>query len=249
MADHVLQLRGLGMTFPGGIEALADVELVVLRGEFLTIVGASGSGKSTLLRLMAGLETPTQGTVERSTDAARQGGTAMVFQDPALMAWASVFDNVWLPLRIAGQSRKTARERIDDVLQTVGLYERRDALPRDLSGGMRMRVSIARALVTQPRLILLDEPFAALDEITRYRLNDVLLELWRQNGLTAVLVTHSVFESAYLSTRIVALTTPPAQVFGEVSISADIPRNTAFRQSAGFLDYARKVSALLEQAG
>ena len=245
----MVSLSGVTKTFEGGVEALGGIDLDVAPGEFLTIIGASGAGKSTILRLMAGLDEPTSGTLTRASRVNSRGGTAMVFQDPALMPWASAFDNVWLPLRLAGISRTDAAERIMHALETVGLADRRDALPRDLSGGMRMRVSIARALVTQPALILLDEPFGALDEITRFRLNDVLLDLWNKQDLTAVLVTHSVFEAAYLSTRVMVLSAPPARIADQLLIPRDIARNQAFRQSAGYLDYARRMSELLGQAG
>ncbi|MCB1479893.1 MAG: ABC transporter ATP-binding protein [Rhodobiaceae bacterium] len=241
----VVSLNNVTKTFPGGVEALGGIDLDVAAGEFLTIIGASGAGKSTILRLMTGLDEPTSGTLTRAAEAARPGGTAMVFQDPALMPWASSFENVRLPLRLAGTPGGEATERIVHALETVGLADRRDALPRDLSGGMRMRVSIARALVTQPKLILLDEPFGALDEITRFRLNDVLLDLWREQGLTIVLVTHSVFEAAYLSTRVTVLSAPPAKIMDEIHVPREIIRNHAFRQSAGYLDYARKMSEML----
>lgn len=248
-AEPVVSLKGVTKTFDGAIQALGGMDLDVAPGEFVTIIGASGAGKSTILRLMAGLDEPTSGALARSPQAAAPGGTAMVFQDPALMPWASAFDNVWLPLRIAGVSRADASERIMAALETVGLAERRGALPGELSGGMRMRVSIARALVTRPALILLDEPFGALDEMNRYRLNDVLLDLWREQGLTAVLVTHSVFEATYLSTRVVILDTAPARVADVIVVPRQITRNTSFRQSTGFLDYARRISQRLGQAG
>ncbi len=245
----VLRARALAKSFADGTQALGDVDLTVREGEFVSLLGASGAGKSTLLRIFAGLETPSAGTLHRADDVTRRGGTAMVFQDAALMPWASVFDNVWLPLRLAGKTRAAAREAVMHTLETVGLEHRADALPRELSGGMKMRVSIARALVTAPRLVLLDEPFAALDEINRFHLNDVLLELWRRERLTVVFVTHSVFEAAFLSTRVAVLSSPPAAIAGELAIPADLPRDEGYRQSAGFLDFARRLSALLAKAG
>lgn len=248
-AADLITLRGVTRVFYGGVRALGGIDLCVGEGEFLTIIGASGTGKTTLLRIMAGLDEPTAGQVRRDPAIARTGGTAMVFQDPALMPWASAFDNVWLPLRIAGASRADAHAQVMAALETVDLAARRDALPAELSGGMRMRVSIARALVTSPRLLLLDEPFAALDELTRFRLNDVLRGLWQRKRLTAVLVTHSVYEAAYLSTRVAVISARHGHISAEMAISGDIERNQAFRESTAYFDYVRRLSTLLGQAG
>ena len=245
----VLDMQTLSKRFADGTQALGGIDLTVREGEFVSLLGASGAGKSTLLRICAGLDSPTGGTLRRTGDVTRPGGTAMVFQDAALMPWASVFENVWLPLRLAGKARAAARDQVMHALDTVGLKERADALPRELSGGMKMRVSIARALITAPRLVLLDEPFAALDEITRFHLNDVLLELWERERLTVLFVTHSVFEAAFLSTRVAVLSAPPARIADEMAIPADLPRDDSYRQSAGFLDYARRLSAMLARAG
>jgi NitT/TauT family transport system ATP-binding protein len=201
----LLALRGVGMRFPNGTRALERFDLEVARGEFLSLLGPSGCGKSTVLRLVAGLAAPTEGEVGRPSGV-RVG---VVFQEPTLMPWASAFDNVRLPLRLAGRSAAEVRDEVMAVLARVGLADFAHAYPRELSGGMRMRVSIARALVTRPGLLLLDEPFAALDEITRGRLDDDLLGLWREHGLTVVFVTHSVYEAVYLSTRVAVLAGGP----------------------------------------
>src|SRR5262245_39806708 len=196
----VVRLESVRKVFGNGVVALADLDLVVGEHEFLSLLGPSGCGKSTALRLIAGLGRPTQGRVLRPTAQAR-GDIGFVFQEPTLMPWATAFDNVWLPLRLEGSSRAPARDDVEAALAMVGLEGCAAAYPRELSGGMRMRVSIARALVTRPKLLLMDEPFAALDEITRQRLNDDLLRLWREQGWTVVFVTHSVYESVYLASR------------------------------------------------
>ncbi|MFN0264722.1 ABC transporter ATP-binding protein [Tepidamorphus sp. 3E244] len=239
-----LRLDDVEVTFDGEVTALKHLDLTVRTGEFLTLLGASGTGKSTILRLMAGLLAPTSGTIERDADISRRGGTAMVFQDAALMDWASVRDNVWLPLRFAGVSRRDATPEIDAALETVGLSNRADALPKELSGGMAMRVSIARALVTRPRLLLLDEPFGALDEMTRFRLNDEILDLWQTRGLTVVLVTHSVFEAAFMSQRVAILSGSPANVSTTIDLP-DVVRDATYRESAEYLNVARKLSQTL----
>src|SRR3954469_20155142 len=178
MAAPLLTLAGVRKRFASGTEALADINLTVAAGEFVSLLGASGCGKSTLLRLIAGLSEPTSGAVQWSGERG-SGRIGFVFQEPTLMPWASVFENVYRPLRLAGRSRDESAPLIADVLGQVGLADFAQAYPRQLSGGMRMRVSIARALVTQPDILLLDEPFAALDELTRFKLNEDLLRVWR----------------------------------------------------------------------
>ncbi len=226
----VLSVRGLCKRYRGGAAVLDGVDLEVRRGEFVSLVGASGCGKSTLLRLLAGLGRPTSGRIEwpgrdvgRGPDAAPElaPDLALVPQEPTLLPWRRVFDNVHLPLRLAGQGRRAAGPQVMAALAAVGLAEVAAAFPRQLSGGMKMRVSIARALVCAPRVLLLDEPFAALDEVTRNRLNDDLLVLWRQRGLTVILVTHSVPEAVHLSTRILVLR--GAAGLHEVTIPAQGP--------------------------
>lgn len=239
-------MNAVGKVFAGGITALADMSLTVAEGEFVSLLGPSGCGKSTALRLIAGLMQPTTGKV------AWQGGKGagdlgVVFQEPTLMPWATVERNVWLPLRLRGDKLEAMRPRIRDALEMVGLGKFAGAYPRELSGGMKMRVSIARALVTQPRLILMDEPFAALDEITRNRMNDDLLALRARLGCTVIFVTHSVFESVYLSDRIVVMAPRPGRVARELTVTAPI-RDEDFRTSAEYAALCRAVSGALSHA-
>ncbi len=245
----MLTLTGIEMRYPGGLAALDRVDLAIRPGSFTSIVGPSGCGKSTLLRLLAGLAEPTAGTIAGRPAITGQpdGAIGLVFQDATLMPWADVFANVYLPLRLAGMSREAARPRIDEALALVGLLDFRAAHPRALSGGMRMRVAIARAIVTRPRLLLMDEPFAALDEITRNRLNDDLLRLWRDGGFTTVFVTHSVFESVYLSTDIAVMTPRPGRIFALHQVAGPAVRGPDFRTSPAYLEACRAVSRGLEQ--
>jgi NitT/TauT family transport system ATP-binding protein len=244
----VVALRRVGKIFGNGVVALDGLDLAVRPGEFLTLLGPSGCGKSTALRIIAGLSEPTRGEVEWSEaaeGAARQIG--FVFQEPTLMPWATVAANVRLPLRLAGMPAD-ARVRVAAALERVGLAGFADAYPRELSGGMKMRASIARALVTEPKLLLMDEPFAALDEITRFRLNGDLLSLWQGLHKTVVFVTHSVFESVFLSSRIVVMTPRPGRVFKELVIPATYPRDERFRTSAEYAGLCRMTSEALAAA-
>jgi NitT/TauT family transport system ATP-binding protein len=230
------------------VMALGPLDLDVGRGEFVSLLGPSGCGKSTALRLIAGLNAPTSGTVRVSNRAG--GGRArhsigFVFQEPTLMPWASVRENVRLPLKLAHAPAAEANTRIDEALAQVGLAEFADAFPRELSGGMKMRVSLARALVTDPEILLMDEPFAALDEITRFRLNNDLLSLWRNLRKTVIFVTHSVFESVYLSQRVIVMTPRPGHINAEFRIDAAEPRGEDFRTSAEYAGYCRAVSNAL----
>ena len=205
--DPLIRLHHVDKRFDSGFQALADVSLAVRGGEFVALLGPSGCGKSTVLRLAAGLDVPTSGTVQSPAVAeAGASDTAFVFQEPTLMPWATVADNVWLPLRLQGQSRTQALPAVQAVLARVGLADFADVHPQQLSGGMKMRASIARALVTRPRVLLMDEPFAALDEFTRHTLQDDLLALWRDTGSTIVFVTHSIYEAAFLARRVVVMT-------------------------------------------
>jgi NitT/TauT family transport system ATP-binding protein len=232
--SELLRLEGVRKTFASGLEALAGVDLAINAGEFVAILGASGCGKSTLLRLIAGLAEPSAGAVRWGDD--RQGGAGIgfVFQEPTLMPWANVFSNVYLPLRLAGRSRVESSARVTDALEQVGLGEFASAYPRELSGGMRMRVSIARALVTQPEILLLDEPFAALDEQTRFKLNEDLLVVWRARRLTVLFVTHSVFESVFLSTRVVVMTARPGRISADLPMRFTVERTAALRTTGEF---------------
>jgi NitT/TauT family transport system ATP-binding protein len=251
-ADPIVTLSGVGKTFDNGTQALEDTDLVVGRGEFLSLLGPSGCGKSTILRLVSGLEDPTEGSLVWHDD---PGGGArghhhvgFVFQEPTLMPWARVFENVWLPLRLKGISKREARDRIMSALEAVGLEEFARSYPRELSGGMKMRVSIARALATEPTVLLMDEPFAALDEITRFRLNDDLLRLQAEKNWTVLFVTHSVFESVYLSTRIAVMKGRPGRVVEEIHIDEPTPRAASFRTSTAYADLARRTSNALHEA-
>ena len=246
----VVTLRGVGKTFASGVVALDGLDLDVRPGEFVSLLGPSGCGKSTALRLIAGLSEPTQGVIEWRRAQGASGerhALGFVFQEPTLMPWATVAANVRLPLKLKGLAA-TAQPRVDAALARVGLAGFAGSYPRELSGGMKMRASIARALVTEPRLLLMDEPFAALDEITRFRLNDDLLALWQSLGKTVVFVTHSVFESVYLSQRVVVMTQRPGRVFTQLAIGAPYPRDERFRTSADYAGYCRKVSEALASA-
>lgn len=243
----VVSLRGVGKTFGTGTLALDGFDLDVRAGEFVSLLGPSGCGKSTALRILAGLSEPSRGSVDWPGGAPERAGIGFVFQEPTLMPWATVFANVWLPLKLAGMGRGEAAPRVREMLERVGLADFADAYPRELSGGMRMRASIARALVTRPRLLLMDEPFAALDEIARFRLNDDLIALWRELDMTVVFVTHSVFESVYLSQRVVAMTPRPGRVFGELAVHAP-NRGRGFRTSADYAALCGQASDLLERA-
>lgn len=247
MSDEILRLSGLSLTYPNGTNALSQVDLAVGEGEFLSLLGPSGCGKSTILRLVAGLMEPTGGTVAWSPPPA-QGGIGFVFQEPTLMPWARIIDNVRLPLDLAGVPRAEADERAADGLSRVGLGDFLRAFPRELSGGMKMRAALARALVTRPRVLLLDEPFAALDEITRLKLNDDLLDLWQRERVTAIFVTHSVFESVYLSGRIAIMGPRPGRVAAEIAIDLPYPRDLSVRTGAAYGALCRAVSARLHQA-
>jgi NitT/TauT family transport system ATP-binding protein len=249
----LLTLAGISKTFANGTTALTDLDLKILPGEFVSILGASGCGKSTLLRLIAGLTTPTSGTIDWPQSIYDAAGNAepaigFVFQEPTLLPWRTVSENVYLPLLLSGVSKRAARDRIDQALAQVGLHGFADSHPRQLSGGMKMRVSIARALVTDPKILLMDEPFAALDEITRSKLNDELLELFARQRLTVIFVTHSVYESVYLSNRIIVMSSRPGRITANVPITMGYPRTEEFRTSPRYNDCCRLVSTSLREA-
>jgi NitT/TauT family transport system ATP-binding protein len=242
----IVSLRDVGKTFDSGTVALDGLNLDVFDGEFVSLLGPSGCGKSTALRIVAGLTAPSQGSVQvADRDAGRIG---FVFQEPTLMPWADVEANAGLPLKLAHRNSAEARIDVAKALALVGLTDFAKAYPRELSGGMKMRVSIARALATEPRLLLMDEPFAALDEITRFKLNNDLLAVWSLLKRTVVFVTHSVFESVYLSQRIVVMTPRPGRVFTEIAIPAPYPRDERFRTSAEYGGFCREVSEALGKA-
>jgi NitT/TauT family transport system ATP-binding protein len=250
-AGLAVSLRGVTKTYDNGVTALGPIDLDVPSGEFVSLLGPSGCGKSTALRLIAGLAAPTSGRVgvsSRTNDEGARSSIGFVFQEPTLMPWTSARENVRLPLRLAHVPTGEANARVDAALTQVGLGEFADAFPRELSGGMKMRVSLARALVTDPDILLLDEPFAALDEITRFRLNDDLLSLWRNLRKTVIFVTHSVFESVYLSQRVIVMTPRPGRLSAEFRIDAPGPRSEDFRTSADYAGYCRTVSKALASA-
>ncbi|MGE0564865.1 MAG: ABC transporter ATP-binding protein [Pseudolabrys sp.] len=243
-----VSLRGIAKTFANGVTALDNFSFDVRDGEFVSLLGPSGCGKSTALRIVAGLTAPSAGDVRVLDDGAAVGKIGFVFQEPTLMPWATVAANVRLPFRLQGESGTDIDSKVAQALEQVGLSGFAEAYPRELSGGMKMRASIARALVTEPRLLLMDEPFAALDEITRFKLNNDLLALWQILRRTVVFVTHSVFESVYLSQRIVVMTPRPGRVFSELVIDAPYPRDERFRTSADYAGYCRLVSEALAEA-
>ncbi len=233
--------------FAGDVVALRGFDLAVDQGDFISLLGPSGCGKSTALRLIAGLIRQTSGSLHWE-GGQHDGDLGIVFQEPTLMPWARVKDNVWLPLRLRGKSYRACRNEIEQALELVGLQDFKNAFPRELSGGMKMRVSIARAMVTRPRLILMDEPFAALDEITRQRMNCDLLAMRESIGCTVIFVTHSVFESVYLSDRIVVMAARPGRVIQELNVKVDGPRTAEFRTSDEFAALSRHASEALQQA-
>jgi len=249
----VVAIAGASKTWRGGTRALEPVDLVVRAGEFMTLLGPSGCGKSTLLNLVAGLAPPTTGSLSwwgGGFDATGGAGRrlAFVFQAPTLMPWARVDANVRLPLDLAGVPRARAAAEVDAALALVGLRDFARHFPRELSGGMQMRASIARALVTAPDLLLMDEPFGALDEFTRQRLDGELAALWMKRDLTIVFVTHSIHEAVFLSTRVVVMGPRPGRLIGEVEIDEPHPRGDAFRLTTRFAAHAQRLSALVAQA-
>ena len=245
-APPLVTLRGVDKVFANRVTALEGLNLDIYRGEFLALLGPSGCGKSTVLRLLAGLAGPTRGVISWSCERPELG---FVFQEPTLTPWSDVFANVWLPLRLAGVSKEKARPRVEEALEQVGLTGFAKAYPRQLSGGMKMRVSIARALVTRPAVLLMDEPFAALDEITRLKLNDDLAALRSSLGATVVFVTHSVFESVYLSDRIVVMAARPGRAVAEIVVeSPTATRSEGFRMHAAYADTCRQTSRALHVA-
>jgi NitT/TauT family transport system ATP-binding protein len=254
--EPIVELAGVEKTYASGAQAVEGFNLKLAEGEFVSLLGPSGCGKSTVLRIIAGLSDPTRGVVRRAWDGkaksnakhAAQQPVACVFQEPTLLPWRNVWENVFLPLQLQGVRRKQAVARIEASLKLVGLESFTHALPSQLSGGMKMRASIARALLTDPTLLLLDEPFAALDEITRNRLNDDLLSIWRQRRWTGLFITHTVFESVYLSTRILVMSPRPGRVVDEIVVDLPAVRSADTRRNPAYLEICRRVSLALEQA-
>ncbi|MEQ1683858.1 MAG: ABC transporter ATP-binding protein [Burkholderiaceae bacterium] len=252
-----IQILSAEKTYPNGTRALQPVDLTIEEGEFVTLLGPSGCGKSTLLKMIAGLLEPSDGRLLLWRNPVAQTGTAgdasgrrlaFVFQSPTLMPWASVQANVRLPLDLAGTPPAEADARVAEALKLVGLHKFTEALPRALSGGMQMRVSIARGLVTQPQLLLMDEPFGALDEITRHKLDADLLALWAAKKLTVVFVTHSIHEAVFLSTRVIMMAARPGRVVEEVTIDEPYPRSQDFMVTPQFARYAKRLQDSLLRA-
>jgi NitT/TauT family transport system ATP-binding protein len=252
-AAAAIEVLSADKTYANGTHALQPVNLSVAEGEFVTLLGPSGCGKSTLLKMIAGLLEPSDGRLllwRKPVSQLAQSGRrlAFVFQSPTLMPWASVKTNVRLPLDLSGVARAEAESRVDSALALVGLSKFAGALPRALSGGMQMRVSIARGLVTDPQLLLMDEPFGALDEITRHKLDAELLELWLAKKLTVVFVTHSIHEAVFLSTRVIMMAARPGRVVDEVLIAEPYPRLPEFMVSPQFSHYAKRLQDSLLRA-
>jgi NitT/TauT family transport system ATP-binding protein len=246
-------MQSVSKVFSSGTTALSGMSLTVESGEFISLLGPSGCGKSTALRIIAGLGDITAGKIDWPSSRINskglpEGDIGFVFQEPTLMPWKTVFGNVYLPLKLRGISKAEARDRIVEALATVGLQDFADAFPRELSGGMKMRVSIARALVTKPKLLLMDEPFAALDEITRQKLNDDVLRLWQTTGITVIFVTHSVFESAYLSNRIVVMKARPGRVHADFPLMTSLERDSHYRTSEQYRQACETASRSLIEA-
>ena len=245
MSPTLLSLSGIAKRFDNGTQAIGRLDLEVADGELVSLVGPSGCGKSTALRIVAGLLTPDAGTVAFPAGKPEIG---FVFQEPTLMPWAGALANVRLPLDLKHVARSEAEERAARALARVGLAGFEKAYPRELSGGMKMRVSIARAMAGEPKLLLMDEPFAALDEMTRQALNDDLLKLKAEDALTVIFVTHSVYESTYLSSRVVVMTPRPGRVAADLALSPPPARDEAYRLTPQFTRDAGRVSAALKEA-
>jgi NitT/TauT family transport system ATP-binding protein len=250
-----LSVNQITQTFEGAGLVLGPVSFSAKPGERIALVGPSGCGKSTMLRLIADLDRPASGQIDiaqpsdqDAPDKERNADIGFVFQDAALLPWANVIDNVWLPLRLKGMSRNDAKGRISELLDRVGLVGWGEAKPAQLSGGMKMRVSIARSLIERPSLLLMDEPFAALDELTRFDLNDMLSDLIEQTGITLVFVTHTVLEAVYLADRIIVLSAHPGQIVADLPIDLPHPRNADLRATPAFLARCATVSGALRAA-
>jgi len=247
MKKPIATLEQVSKRFDRENLAIADLNLKIYPSEILSLVGPSGCGKSTLLRLISGLTSPSSGTLNWE-NSGQKPQLAFVFQDAALMPWATVWQNVYLPLKLAGIPKRNAQDKIQNALELVQLKKVSQSYPRQLSGGMKMRVSIARALVNTPQVLLMDEPFGALDDITRTQLNDELLNLWSQKRWTIVFVTHNIYEAVYLSHRVVVMGTAPGRIVAEIPIDEPYPRDPSFRGAIAYTEYCQQVATALSQA-
>ncbi len=249
-SNPIIHIEKVKKTFDNGTLALQDLNLDILQGQFLSFVGPSGCGKSTVLKMISGLLRPTSGQIlingENPNEITSGQDIGFVFQDATLMPWATVEENVFLPLRLKGISKIEASNDIESVLNKVGLKDFYRSYPRELSGGMKMRVSIARALIMKPKLLLMDEPFAALDEMTRFKLNDDVLSFWENANLTVVFVTHSVFESVYLSNRVIVMAARPGRVIADISLNDNYPRSEEYRTTPSYAKNCHLISKHLK---
>ncbi len=252
-SEPAVEILSANKIYANGYQALLPVNLKIQEGEFITLLGPSGCGKSTLLKMIAGLLSPTDGRIllwRKPIDQLHETTRKMsfVFQSPTLMPWATVRKNVSLPLELSGVPKPMIAEKVSEALELVGLLKFQNELPRALSGGMQMRVSIARGLVTDPDLLLMDEPFGALDEITRHKLDEDLLALWAKKKLTVIFVTHSIHESVFLSNRVVMMAARPGQIVQEFNIDEPYPRRQSFMVSGNFMHYAQALQSCLQRA-
>jgi NitT/TauT family transport system ATP-binding protein len=252
--ENVVELTGVTKTFPrGNVTALENIDLALHPGEFVSLIGPSGCGKSTLLRVIGDLVEPSAGTVtvngKRASQARSDRDYGIVFQDSVLFDWRTVSKNIALPLELLGWDRAKRRQRVEEMLDLVELSGFADHYPWQLSGGMQQRVSIARALAFEPALLLMDEPFGALDEMTRERLNLELLAIWQKLGSTVVFVTHSISEAVFLSTRVVVMSPRPGRIAGVVDIDLPFPRTVETREAPRFFELVTHVRELLRLRG
>ncbi|WP_174269855.1 ABC transporter ATP-binding protein [Bacillus methanolicus] len=249
--NTVVKMDHVSKTYQNGNIAVSNINLTIREGEFLSFVGPSGCGKSTIFKMISGLVEPSKGSIEifgAPPKKFRENSTdiAFVFQDSTLLPWRKVIDNVMLPLEIRGMPKKVCVEKAYQVLELVGLKNYINVLPRHLSGGMKMRVSIARALISKPKLLLMDEPFGALDEITRQNLQYELLNIWKKHRMTVLFITHNVFEAVYLSTKIAVMTPSPGKIASLVDVPFSYSREDEFRNTHEFSDLVAKVSNRLK---
>ncbi|MFW2159885.1 ABC transporter ATP-binding protein [Acinetobacter beijerinckii] len=246
----MIMVRGVEKTYPNGTQALQRLDLNIARGEIISLLGPSGCGKSTLLKMFADLEQPSAGQVRWNgkADIQSQCKMAMVFQEATLMPWATIEENLRLPLDLRHIAKSLSKEKVFDALKAVGLDKFAKAYPRELSGGMQMRASLARALVTEPDLLLMDEPFGALDEFTRHKLDSDIRKLWSERDLTVVFVTHSIYEAVYLSSRVIVMGARPGRVIADLEVDGPYQRDESFRTSESFIKQCSHFSELLAQA-